>query len=180
MALFSVEFRSRCRWLLIVVVGASLFVSAFSCRCCIVHGGGIVPPHLCLRRLWRIVVVVVVGISSLLLAMYFSLQRLSLFSWQIFSASAPRRRCWHRHLVVVVCVSLLSEASLFVFVVLSFPSSASFRCRLRNLVVVSVSLLLAADSLLMAASIRLCNSSSLLPYRHFCRRLRLVLVVGVS
>ena len=154
-SLYLLESR-RCRWRLIGIdlwsmaavvsllvassVGFSslspLLSSVFCCRCWrfVVVGGGGVPSLGCFRQLRRIVVVVVVGISSFLLV-------------------SPYRR-W----------------SLFVIIIVGFLLSLSESCcRCRFLVVIAVSSLSEAASLLVADSVI------------FCRLLRLVVgfVIGV-
>ena len=142
-----------CRRPLIVVVGvSSLLSSEFSRCCCVLHGGDGVPPRVFLRQIWRLVVVVVVGVLLSSLVMCCSWRWRLTFSWMLLSALAPCHRCRCWHLVVVVGVSLPPAASLLsssescfphcVVVVGSVVPSCGYVCRILHLVVCSVSSLL--------------------------------------
>ena len=121
------------RLVVVVIVGISLSLLAYHLRCrrlfvvavvvfllsflasrhhlCIVHGGGGVPPHGWFLRLCRLVVVVVISVSSFSLAMCCSRRQRCTLSWLHLLDLAPLHCCRCRRHLVVVSVSLFSAAA---------------------------------------------------------------------
>ena len=188
-----------CRYcrLLVVFFGVSSSALASFRRCCIFHGGGGgggVLPRGCFFRLRCLIVVIVVSVLSLSLTMWCSRWRWCPLCWMLLSALAPCRSCRRQRLVVSVCLSLSSAASLccrfcrLLVVIVGFlsASSASFRCRCFVVVSSGVPSCVCFRRLLRIVFVVVVAFSSsslgllLLAASCFCRYPRLLVVVVVG